>query len=108
MSEENLYQCFFCFLLQNFVIIFLSIIYKTKRKDSKPFWDFQTEKYNMRWFCIKSSLCFDFTGKSKDEEKKLSEEEEEKKALAKYLSMDYRTFRRRRPVHNKALPLDPW
>ncbi|OAP07305.1 RGF8 [Arabidopsis thaliana] len=54
-----------------------------------------------------SNLCFDFTGKSKDEEKKLSEEEEEKKALAKYLSMDYRTFRRRRPVHNKALPLDP-
>ncbi|AEC05757.1 putative root meristem growth factor 8 [Arabidopsis thaliana] len=47
------------------------------------------------------------SGKSKDEEKKLSEEEEEKKALAKYLSMDYRTFRRRRPVHNKALPLDP-
>ncbi|CAL9248758.1 unnamed protein product [Arabidopsis halleri] len=47
------------------------------------------------------------SGKSKDEEKKLSEEEEEKKALSKYLSMDYRTFRRRRPVHNKSLPLDP-
>ncbi|XP_010514152.1 PREDICTED: probable root meristem growth factor 8 [Camelina sativa] len=48
------------------------------------------------------------SGKYKDEEKKvLSEEEEEKKALSKYLSMDYRTFRRRRPVHNKSLPLSP-
>ncbi|XP_010502404.1 PREDICTED: probable root meristem growth factor 8 [Camelina sativa] len=49
------------------------------------------------------------SGKSKDEEKKVlsEEEEEEKKALSKYLSMDYRTFRRRRPVHNKSLPLSP-
>ncbi|EOA25358.1 hypothetical protein CARUB_v10018689mg [Capsella rubella] len=48
------------------------------------------------------------SAKSKNEEKKvLNEEEEEKKALSKYLSMDYRTFRRRRPVHNKSLPLRP-
>ncbi|KAL1203682.1 Protein GOLVEN 6 [Cardamine amara subsp. amara] len=46
------------------------------------------------------------SGKSKDEEKKLSEEEE-KNALSKYLSMDYPKFRRRRPVHNKSLPLSP-
>lgn len=100
VKHVNLWPCqkkmlinVFFFLLQNFVFILLSIIYKIKRKIM---------------ICINLSLCFYFTGQSKDEEKKLSEEEEEKKALSKYLSMDYRTFRRRRPVHNKALPLDPW
>ncbi|ESQ32955.1 hypothetical protein EUTSA_v10005500mg, partial [Eutrema salsugineum] len=44
--------------------------------------------------------------KFKSEEKKLSEKEEEN-ALSKYLSMDYPKFRRRRPVHNKSLPLSP-
>ncbi|CAH2045552.1 unnamed protein product [Thlaspi arvense] len=46
------------------------------------------------------------SGKSKSEDKKLGEEEEER-ALSKYLSMDYPKFRRRRPVHNKSLPLSP-
>ncbi|CAN8253674.1 unnamed protein product [Cochlearia groenlandica] len=44
--------------------------------------------------------------KTKNEEKKIGEKEEEN-ALSKYLSMDYPRFRRRRPVHNKSLPLRP-